>query len=268
MQQRYDERDLYTGLASVHWATISVTDPRRDQEFYRSIIVKNSGKALELGCGAGRLLIAYLQDGLDVEGIDISADQLTVCRQDAKRVGVEPVLYEQSMQTFDVPHSYSTVYIPCGSFECVMDRAEALETLRRCFTHLEPKGQLVFACSPGNRNYYGSKEEAKTYPGEWTLRSNKALPDGRRLLVYLRDTGEDPVEQIQMQERRYEVHDGDQVTEEEVHVGQTRWYHRNEVLWMLQLAGFADVEVKGNFSDEPLNAEHTDMVFVATKPAG
>ena len=27
MQQRYDERDLYTGLASVHWATISVTDP-------------------------------------------------------------------------------------------------------------------------------------------------------------------------------------------------------------------------------------------------
>ena len=36
---------------------------------------------------------------------------------------------------------------------------------------------------------------------------------------------------------------------------------------MLQLAGFADVEVKGNFSDAPLNAEHTDMIFVATKPA-
>ena len=35
----------------------------------------------------------------------------------------------------------------------------------------------------------------------------------------------------------------------------------------LFLAGFADVEVKGNFSDEPLNAEHTDMIFVATKPA-
>ncbi len=93
------------------------------------------------------------------------------------------------------------------------------------------------------------------------------LPDGRRLLVYIRDTGEDPVEQIQMQERRYEIHDGNQITEEEVHVGQTRWYHRNEVLWMLQLAGFADVEVKGNFSDEPLNAEHKDMVFIATKPA-
>ena len=268
MQQRYDERDLYTGLASVHWATISVTDPRRDQEFYRSIIVKNSGKVLELGCGAGRLLIAYLQDGLDVEGVDISADQLAVCRQDAERVGVKPVLYEQPMQAFDVPHSYSTIYIPCGSFECVMDRTEALETLRRCFAHLKPKGQLVFSCSPGNRNYYGSKEEAKTYPGEWTLRSNKELPDGRRLLVYLRDMGEDPVEQIQMQERRYEVHDGDQVTEEEVHVGQTRWYHRNEVLWMLQLTGFIDVEVKGNFSDAPLNAEHTDMIFVATKPAG
>ncbi|MDX1688379.1 MAG: class I SAM-dependent methyltransferase [Candidatus Promineifilaceae bacterium] len=72
----FDERGLYTGLAAVHWATISETDSRRGQDFYRRIIEDGKGRALELGCGAGRLLIAYLQKGLDVAGLDISGDML------------------------------------------------------------------------------------------------------------------------------------------------------------------------------------------------
>lgn len=29
---QFDERDLYTGLAALHWATISETDSRRDMD--------------------------------------------------------------------------------------------------------------------------------------------------------------------------------------------------------------------------------------------
>jgi len=52
----FDERDRYTGLAALHWATISETDSRWDQYFDRGIIEEGNGLALELGCGAGRLL--------------------------------------------------------------------------------------------------------------------------------------------------------------------------------------------------------------------
>jgi cyclopropane fatty-acyl-phospholipid synthase-like methyltransferase len=48
-------------------------------------------------CGAGRLLLAYLQEGLDVEGVDISGDMLAVCREAAEAAGLHPVLYEQPM---------------------------------------------------------------------------------------------------------------------------------------------------------------------------
>ena len=259
----FDERDLYTGLAAQHWSTISETDPRWDQAFYKRIIEQNGGRALELGCGAGRLLLAYLQDGLDVVGVDISDEMLTVCRQAAEAADLRPTLYEQPMQQLEVPYRFRTIYIPCGSFVCVMGRATALETLQRCRAHLEPGGTLAFNIYLTDFDYSG-QTEPPPFPWPWKLRAEKQLPEGRRLLVYRRQTGVDPVEQILQEERRYELYEGDRLLHEEVHSGQEHWYFRNELLWMLQLAGFSDVVVKGDYTDEDFNASHTEtMVFIA-----
>ena len=261
----FDERDLYTGLAALHWATISKTDSRWDQAFYERIIRQNNGRALELGCGAGRLLLAYLQAGLDVEGADISGEMLAVCRQQALAAGLNPVLYEQPMQQLATPHCYRTIYIPCGSFVCVMDRTLALTTLQRCYVHLEPGGLLAFNIYLAEYNY-AQPIAADAFPRPWTLRAEKQLPGSQRLLIYHRVTGLDPVEQIEQEERRYELYEGDRLLQTEIHSGQTRWYFRNELLWMLQLAGFTDVVVKGDYTDEPFNASHTQtMVFLAIK---
>jgi hypothetical protein len=64
------------------------------------------------------------------------------------------------------------------------------------------------------------------------------------------------------------LYEGERLIQEEIHSGQGRWYFRNEVLWMLQLAGFSDVVVKGDYTDEDFNADHKQtMVFIATKDA-
>lgn len=263
----FDEKDLYTGLASLHWSAISDTDSRWDQAFYKDIIQQNGGQALELGCGAGRLLLAYLQEGLDVEGVDISGDMLAVCREAAEAAGLHPVLYEQPMQCLDLPHRFSTIYVPCGSFVCVMDRAAALETLRRCYAHLVPGGVLAFNIYLTDYDY-SRQTEPGPFPRPWKKKAEKQLPGGRRLMVYYRETGLDPVEQIWMEERHYQLYEGECLIQEEIHGGQGRWYFRNEVLWMLQLAGFSDVVVKGDYTDEGFNAGHKQtMVFIATKDA-
>ena len=261
----FDERDLYTGLAALHWSVISVTDRRVDQAFYQTVIERNGGKALELGCGAGRLLLAYLKMGLDVEGVDISADQLSMCRKAAEADGLSPVLYEQEMQSLDLPHRYNTIYIPCGSFQCVMGRKSAIETLKRCRSHLESGGVLAFNVSPANQNYYLDKAD-HAWPGDWVPRADRQLEDGRRLVVHNRKIFEDTVEQYSQGERRYQLYEGDLLVKEEVHIGQTHWYHRNELLWMLELAGFSNVRVTGDFSGEEFTPQHSsDMVFVAIK---
>jgi SAM-dependent methyltransferase len=263
----FDERDLYAGLASLHWSAISDTDSRWDQAFYKDIIQQNGGQALELGCGAGRLLLAYLQEGLDVEGVDISGDMLAVCREAAEAAGLHPVLYEQPMQLLDLPHRFSTIYVPCGSFVCVMDRAAALETLRRCHAHLVPGGVLAFNIYLTDHDY-SRQTEPGPFPRPWKKKAEKQLPGGRRLMVYYRETGLDPVEQIWMEERRYQLYAAERLIQEETRGGQGRWYFRNEVLWMLQLAGFSDVVVKGDYTDEDFDADHKQtMVFIATKDA-
>ncbi|MDQ6832027.1 MAG: class I SAM-dependent methyltransferase [Chloroflexota bacterium] len=265
---RFDEQDPYIGLATLHWAAISDTDPRWDQAFYKRIIQQNSGRALELGCGAGRLLLAYLADGFEVHGVDRSGAMLAVCRDQAAAAGLAPVLYEQPMQCLRLPYAYKTIYIPCGSFVCVMGRVAALETLRRCYAHLEQGGVLAFNVYLPDYDY-AHPADRSTFPGPWQLKAEKQLQDGRRLRVFHRPTGLDQVEQIWMEERRYELYNGDALVQEEVHRGQGHWYFRNELLWMLQLAGFSDVIVKGDFTDEDFNTTHTrTMVFLASKRDG
>jgi SAM-dependent methyltransferase len=267
MESDFDEKDLYMGLAAFHWSRISIKDSRVDQAFYQNIIEQNGGKALELGCGAGRLLLAYLKMGLDVEGVDISPDQLSTCRRDGEAAGLSPVLYEQKMQELNLPHCYNTIYIPCGGFECVMGRRVALEALKRAYAHLNPKGVLALNIGRGHANYYLDPAEHKVKsPPEWEPRADHQLEDGRRLIVYNRKIYEDLLNQYAKRERKYELYEGDKLIKEEIHIGQTHWYHRNEILWMLELVGFSDISVRGGFTDEELNQDHiAQMVFIATK---
>jgi ubiquinone/menaquinone biosynthesis C-methylase UbiE len=109
------------------------------------VIINQGGTALDVGCGTGRLLLRYLQEGLDVEGVDTSADMLSICREKAAARGLDaPVLYQQAMQDLDVPGKYRTIYIPCGTFCLLIDRAQAFEALNRFHACLEPEGVLVF----------------------------------------------------------------------------------------------------------------------------
>lgn len=43
-----------------------------DRGFYRDWIGRSGEPALIVGCGTGRLLLEYLADGLDVDGVDVS----------------------------------------------------------------------------------------------------------------------------------------------------------------------------------------------------
>ena len=115
----FDERDLFTGLSALHWSTTSTTAPRRDKPFYKGILEKAEGRA---GVRSGELLLTFLQVGFNVQGVDISGDMLSVCRQHAKTMVLDPVLYEQQMQQLDLPDRFNAIYIPCGGFQCVLDR--------------------------------------------------------------------------------------------------------------------------------------------------
>ncbi|MCU0492883.1 MAG: class I SAM-dependent methyltransferase [Chloroflexaceae bacterium] len=259
----FNESELYSGLATLHWGNYH--DNGWDHDFYKRVIERSGGPALELGCGGGRLLRAYRRAGLEVDGCDIAADMVETCRRNAEAEGLHPTLYCQAMQELDVPRRYRTIYIPCGSIVCVMGRRHAIEAMRRCHEHLHQGGTLAFNVFVPDYDYSGRSPLPRPL-GEWYRHHEVPLEGGRRLVIHRRPVAIDPVEQIEQEERRFELYDGETLLHSEVRAGQNHWYFKHEVLLMLELAGFHHVQVKGDYSDDDFGPQHRGtMVFLAHK---
>ena len=103
---------LWTGLAASTWDYLSTG--QHDHDFYLRLIDENGGPTLDVGCGTGRLLLSYLALGRDAEGVEASTDMLAICRQKAGEHDLKPVLYEQTMESLDLPRNYKTIIVPGG----------------------------------------------------------------------------------------------------------------------------------------------------------
>jgi SAM-dependent methyltransferase len=123
------------------WLPHDAGDP--DVDVYRRLIERNPGPALELGCGTGRLLVRYAALGLDVEGVDASADMLAICAAHGHAAGVTPTLHHADWLSLDLGREYSTLYNPAGSFALIPDDEDARTALGAWRHHLRPGGQLL-----------------------------------------------------------------------------------------------------------------------------
>src|SRR5258708_11487265 len=122
----------------------------RDANYYRSAIERGAGPALELGSGNGRLLLQYAASGLEVEGIDSSADMLAICAHHAAEIGVSIVLHHADWTSFDFERRYATIYNPSGSFALIGNDDDAKRPLDTGIRHLPPGGHLLgFMAMPG-----------------------------------------------------------------------------------------------------------------------
>jgi SAM-dependent methyltransferase len=260
--------ELYTGLAARCWGRYGLTgfdpNPAEDILFFRRMVERFGTPALDVGCGTGRTLLPALRDGLEVEGCDISADMLAMCRENGARYGLTSTLYHQGMQELDLPRRYRTIYIPCGSFMCITDREEAKEALRRLRLHLEPDGMLVFNIYLPWEDYFSPGSYA---PPEWRLRAEYDFPETDEKIILYRIVDEiDRVQQLEWERRRFEWWRGGQKAGEEMLPGLTRWYFAHEMQLMLEQAGFRDIAITGDYTEEPLSVAHKSVMVCRARP--
>ena len=81
------------GLVARWWAEFNVDGD--DIPYYRKLIERFGQPALDVACGAGRLLLPYIRAGLDVDGCDISAEMLALCHEKAEAEGLSLQLYQR-----------------------------------------------------------------------------------------------------------------------------------------------------------------------------
>ncbi len=132
---------FYTGLVASLYGPLRGSVP--DPETYARFITKYGEPALELGCGTGDPILDLRQRGLDVDGIDSSADMLDVCRARAAAMGVHVEVYEQRMESMELGRTYKSIFLAGPTFNLLADDDVAVQSLERIRAHLEPGGMAL-----------------------------------------------------------------------------------------------------------------------------
>lgn len=238
-----------------------------DRPFYRAIIERQAGPALDVGCGTGRLTLDYLTAGLDVDGVDDSPEMLGICRDKAGELGldVEGRLFEQEMHELDLPRRYATVFVPSSSFQLLTDKAAADEALRRFNAHLSLGGVLVMSIM--SKLWPGDRTPPQMQWTDWRKAGQKPRPEDGALIRRAIRTRYDIENQLEHEENRYElVVDGEVAqTEEYSRCPAVRWYSQEQVIAVLERAGFNDVRVTSGFTEEPATAADTTFCVMGVR---
>ena len=255
------------GLVAQWWAEFNTTGPKI--AYFQKCIERYGQPALDVACGTGRLLVPYLQAGLDVDGCDISSDMLTLCQAKAAREGFTPQLYSQAMHELDLPRTYKTIFA-CGSFGLGGERLHDKEALRRLYQYLEPGGVLVFDHHLAYKNatawQYWVTEKRKQLPKAWSASGERRrASDGTEYEMRMRLVDIDPLEQLMTLQIRIEAWREGQLIAEEENILKERLYFKNELLLMLEQTGFRDVGVYGDYTETEATAEHAILVCMAKK---
>lgn len=262
-----EPQSWHRGLVARWWSLFRVGGP--EVEYFRRF-VEAGRPALDVACGTGRLLVPYVESGLDVDGCDVSADMIALCAAAAEAVGASPDLHCQAMHELDLPRRYRTVYV-CGGLGLGSTREQDQEALRRLYEHLEPGGLLVLdnevpysdsahwgLWPSGTR---GSLPEPVQAPGDRRLG-----PDCDEYALQSRLLSLDPLLQQESWEiNAYRWRAGELVAEE-THLLTSNLYFMGEIVMMLEGAGFANVEVRGAYNDQPPTADDAFLVYLARRP--
>ena len=268
-----DSGTWHHGLIARYWAEFNEPEPA-ELAYYRAAIERFGQPALDLGCGTGRLLLPLVAAGLEVDGVDISADMLALCRERADREGLKIRLSTQAMHELDQPRRYRTVYI-CDSFGLGGNRSNDLETLRRIRRHLEPSGALVFSVGMP----FEGKDEASwarwlpghrdDLPRAWPeTAERRRARNGDEFELVGRLAELDPLEGRQTLEIRARlIRDGAVVAEEFGRLGESL-YLVPELRLMLDVAGFVDVAVEGRYNGLPAMGDDGTVVITARAGEG
>jgi SAM-dependent methyltransferase len=222
-------------------------------------IIKNSGEpALDVACGTGRLLVDYIQEGVDIDGVDISPEMISKARQKADSLGLQPNLYVQAMQSLDIPRSYQTIIVPSSSFLHLTNRTDIHQALKRFYKHLNSGGMLAMSLRVMDPN---------PVEVDWEIDAEVTRPSDGALVRRWFRCKYDVENRLQHTEDRYEIIiDGD-IIHSETYVSSPylTWYPCSEAKQFLKQAGFVDVYAHSDFKFEPATNDDTSYIVLGKK---
>lgn len=234
--------------------------PHIDEEemaFYRAAIVRAKGKVLDLACAGGRLLLPFLNEGYDIEGVDSSPMMLELLRRKAAKAKLNPTLHCQKLEDLEIRTTYRLIYISLGSIQFMKDPEDLQYLLRKCYHMLEEGGELIIS-------FFLPWAVATIESGGWRIVSD--VTNWKKNLRYIRreNITQDPIEQFLSGQIRFEIWQGKYLLEMQEKEIYMRWYCKAECFAFLKEAGFTTIELHRSYS-KTSPPRPAFMLFSATK---
>jgi ubiquinone/menaquinone biosynthesis C-methylase UbiE len=243
----------YKGLMAECWDVLrGDTSQWSDRFFFLDIIKQNGQPALDIGCGTGRLLLDYLAQGIDIDGVDNSPEMLAICQRKARKLGLQPVLHEQYVEALALPRLYRTILIPSSSLQLIIEPDMARQALQRLAAHLQPGGVIV---SPFMKLW----KEGDPLESEWERQVTR--PEDGAVIRRVAWSRYDPAAECEDTRDLYQVIVDGEVVAEEQHQRNpaTRSYSQQQALALFESVGLANIRMFKEFTFELAQTE--DWVF-------
>ena len=137
----------YEALAASYDRLTNDVDYRATVDFYRDILAQEGlhpRTAVDLACGTGTVSLLLARQGLNVTGVDLSEEMLTMAQQKAEGLENPPRFVRQSLQQLSLPRGVDLAVCALDSLDYITDPQDCAEAIRRVYRALNPGGIFIF----------------------------------------------------------------------------------------------------------------------------
>ena len=139
--------DAYHALAVSYDRLTNDVDYEATVTFYNEILKREDLRprtAVDLACGTGSVTAILARQGLDVIGVDLSEEMLTVAMEKVMDMEHPPRFICQSLQELYLPRGVDLAVCALDSLDYITDPRDCEEAIRRVYKVLNPGGIFIF----------------------------------------------------------------------------------------------------------------------------
>lgn len=243
---------VYETFAFVYDAVMDTSLYAKWLSFTKRHITAGAGTVLELACGTGALAVEFAKSGFDVTGLDLSEEMLMMAYNRSVDEEVSVQWVEGDMLDLSEVGNYQIVTCFSDSLCYMRNRQEVQQVFDEVYRVLEDDGVFLFDVHSLYQidtifPEYSYHENDDDFAFLWdSYAGEKAHSIVHELTFFVQG------EENGLFERFDEVH-------------KERTYSLESYYFMLESAGFYDVEIFADFEDEKPNDESRRWFFVCRK---
>jgi len=194
------------------------------------------------------VLVPLLEKGFTVDGFDSSKDMLNICRDNCRKRGLNPKLFEAKMESFMQNTEYDAIIVPTGTFLLLHQRADSLRALKNFHKHLCAGGRLIVDILM-QTDFSTGTVSTRT----WSCSNGDIITLESKIVEI------DYINQCTVSHNRYEKWREGMLIQTELECFPLRWYGLEEFKLILKNTGFKDIVISSDykFGQYPSNAENS-----------